>query len=171
MGALLQDMRYGLRVLRRKPGFTLVAVLTLALGVGMNTALFTVFDALALRPLPLRDPEQLVYVEGRDERGKAKNLFSYQDYLDYRARNTSFTALAALNKASAPIGDAVPGGETDVLTGDREYAFLQIVSDNYFDVVGAPFARGRAFLPEECAQPNTHPVIVLSEWFWRQHFN
>ena len=171
MRTLLQDVRYGLRMLRRRPGFTAVAVVTLALGVGVNTALFTIFNALALRPLPLTDPQQLVNVKGRDASGAEKNLFSYQDYLDYRARSTSFKGLAAMNKASAPLGDAVAGGEMDVLGADADYAFLQIVSANYFDVLGAPLALGRAFLPEECETPGARPVIVLSDWFWRQHFN
>src|ERR671929_1973907 len=100
MGTLLQDVRYGLRVLRRRPGFTLVAVLTLALGVGVNTALFTVFDALVLRPLPLRDPARLVNVYGLDSKGERRPLYSYTDYLDLRERATSFEGLAAMNKAA-----------------------------------------------------------------------
>src|SRR5947209_2163476 len=151
MRTLLQDARYGLRGLLRRPGFTAVAVVTLALGVGVTTALFTVFDAFALRPLPLKDPSGLVNVTGRGARGERQNLFSYLDYLDYRDRAGAFASLAAMNKAAAPLGDAVPGGEADVLAGDAEYAFLQLVSGNYFNVVGAGAERGRALLPTDDA--------------------
>src|SRR5947209_2926703 len=171
MGTLLQDVRYGLRLLLKKPGFTAAAVLTLALGVGVNTALFTVFDAFALRPLPLKDPAGLVNIYGRDAEGARQNLFSYPDYLDYRARNNVFTGLAAWNKVAVPLGDGASLNESSVLSGDTEYAFLQITSDNYFSVLGAQMALGRAFLPEENETPNTHPVIVLSHAFWQRHFN
>jgi predicted permease len=171
MGTLLQDVRYGLRVLLKKPGFTAVAVMTLALGIGVNTALFTIFNALVLRPLPLKRPDELVNVYGRDARGAQQNLFSYLDYLDYRERNRVFAGLAAWNKVAAPLGDAVPGIDDGVLAADRQYAFLQIVSANYFSVVGAELALGRAFLPEEERTPSTHPVIVLSYQFWQRHFN
>src|SRR5256885_1977355 len=118
MGTLLQDVRYGLRVLLKRPGFTCVAVLTLALGIGVNTALFTVFNALVLRPLPLRNPAELVNIYGRDARGAQQNLFSYPDYVDYRERNRVCAGLAAMNKVAAPIGDAVPGTDDGVLAGD-----------------------------------------------------
>ncbi|HYX41788.1 MAG TPA: ABC transporter permease, partial [Pyrinomonadaceae bacterium] len=171
MGTLLQDVRYGLRLLLKKPGFTAAAVLTLALGVGVNTALFTVFDAFALRPLPLKDPAGLVNIYGRDAEGARQNLFSYPDYLDYRARNNVFTGLAAWNKVAVPLGEGASLNESSVLSGDTEYAFLQITSDNYFSVLGAQMTLGRAFLPEENETPNTHPVIVLSHAFWQRHFN
>src|SRR5919197_5925125 len=102
MRTLLRDLRYGGRALLRRPGFTAVAVLTLALGIGVTTALFTVFDALALRPLPLRDPAGLVGVVGRSARGERRNLFSYLDYLDYRDRAGALLGLAAMNKVAAP---------------------------------------------------------------------
>src|SRR2546423_7454371 len=108
MRALLKDIKYGLRGLLRRPGFAAVAVLTLALGIGVNTALFTVFDALALRPLPLEKPEQLVNISGLNAHGERMNLFSYVDYLDYRERSDVFAGLVALNKVAAPLGDAVP---------------------------------------------------------------
>src|SRR5438270_13982703 len=105
MRSLLKDIRYGLRGLSRRPGFAAVAVLTLALGIGVNTALFTVFDAFALRPLPLKDPGSLVRVSGRDRRGERQNLFSYLDYLDYRDRNQTLSGLIAWNKLAATLGE------------------------------------------------------------------
>src|SRR5436305_10266928 len=164
MRSLLKDIRYGLRGLSRRPGFAAVAVLTLALGIGVNTALFTVFDAFALRPLPLKDPQQLVNLSGVNARGERVNLFSYLDYKDYRARVDSLAGLAAMNKVAAPLGDAVPGGESDVLPGDAEYVPLQLVSDNYFSVLGAGAEVGRTLLPEDDA-PGAQPAILLSNWF------
>jgi predicted permease len=168
---LWQDVRYGVRALRRRPGFAAVAVATLALGIGVNTALFTVFDAFALRPLPLRDPSGLVYVEGRGPAGERRNLFSYPDYVDLRARASSFEALAAMNKVAAPLGEALPGVGADVPATDADYVPLQLVSSDYFDALGAGLARGRAFSPEEERTPAAAAVIVLSDWFWRRHFD
>jgi predicted permease len=171
MRTLWQDIRYGVRALRRRPSFAFVTVATLALGIGVNTALFTVFDAFALRPLPLRDPAGLVYVEGRDRAGERRNLFSYQEYLDYREHAGSFEGLAAMNKAAVPLGDAVPGIGADVPAPDADYAPLQMVSANYFSVLGARLTLGRTFLSEEDRTQGAQPVIVLSHWFWQRHFN
>ncbi|MGB9180714.1 MAG: ABC transporter permease [Pyrinomonadaceae bacterium] len=171
MESLWQDLRYGARMLRKNPGFTLVAVMTLALGISVNTALFTVFDAFALRPLPLRDPAGLVQIYGRDERNTRQPLFSYPDYQDYRARNTAFSDLVAWNKVALPLGDSAPHDDASVLANDTSYAPFQIVSDNYFSMLGAGMTLGRAFLPEENRTPNTHPVIVLSHWFWERRLN
>jgi predicted permease len=170
MKSLLQDLRFGTRALVKRPGFTLVAVVTLALGVGVNTALFTVFDALALRPLPLKDPARLVNVYGLDAKGARRPLYSYADYLDYRERAASFEGLAAMNKAAVPLGEDAPVAHGDIPSADVQYAPLQLVSGNYFRVLGAGLALGRAFSAEESERPGAQPVIVLSEWFWRRHF-
>ena len=170
MRTLWQDLRYGVRALRRRPGFVSVTVATLALGIGVNTALFTVFDALALRPLPLREPEALVRVEGRGRAGERRNLFSYPDYLDLRARAASFEGLAAWNKVAAPLGDAAPGGESDIPAPDVEYAPLQLVSENYFAVLGAGTRLGRAFSAEEGRATGGEAVVILSDWFWQRRF-
>src|ERR1051325_11454278 len=122
---MLKDVRYALRVLARRPGFSLVAVLTLALGIGVNTALFTVFDALVLRPLPLKEPSRLVNVYGLDSKGERRPLYSYADYLDYRERVNSFEGLAAMNKATVPLGEDAPYARGDVLPAGVEYAPLQ----------------------------------------------
>ncbi len=85
---LWQDLRYGARMLVKNPGLTLIAVITLALGIGVNTALFTFYNAFLLKPLPLKDPGALVNLRGRDQRNAGSLNFSYRDYLDYRDRNT-----------------------------------------------------------------------------------
>jgi Platelet-activating factor acetylhydrolase, isoform II len=105
MRTLWQDLRYGARTLSKKPGFTLIAVLTLALGIGVNTALFTVFDAFVLKPLPLKDPDSIVKIYGRMPDGNRYRLFSYLDYLDYRDRNHVFDGLVAFNKVA---GETAP---------------------------------------------------------------
>ncbi len=163
-----QDLRFGLRMLRKNPGFSLVAILTLALGIGVNAALFTVFDALLLKPLPLKDPDSLVNLSGVDQSGGRHQLFSYLDYLDYRDRNTTLTGLVAWNKAAVVLGEAQTG--RDDVSERSGHIFGQIVSANYFNVLGAEMALGRGFLPEEDRTPEMHSVIVLSHHFWQQQF-
>src|SRR5262247_4038707 len=137
MRMLWQDLRYGARTLLKKPGFTLIAVLTLALGIGVNTALFTVFDAFVLKPLPLKDPDSIVKISGITRGGDRSRLFSYLDYLDYRDRNNVFEELVAWNKTLGVLGEAAPTDESSVITGSHEYIFGQIVSGNYFSMLGA----------------------------------
>jgi predicted permease len=170
---LWQDLRYGLRLLRKRPGFTLVAVITLALGIGANTALFTVFEAFALKPLPLKDPESIVRLSGRNRDGATQPLFSYADYLDYRDRNNALAGLAAWNKVAVTLGERPLGTGDDLsaLAGDYEYIFGQLVSGNYFSVLGAEMAMGRAFLPEEDHTPGAQPVVVLNHGFWQRRFD
>ena len=103
MQTLWQDLRFGARMLMKQPGFTLIAVLTLALGIGVNTTLFTVYDAFVLKPLPLKDPDSIVSVTGFNREAERNPFFSYQDYLDYRDRNTVFAGLLAMNKFAAPF--------------------------------------------------------------------
>jgi len=173
MRTLWQDLRYGARTLLKKPGFTLIAVLTLALGIGVNTALFTVFDAFVLKPLPLKDPDSIVKISGVTRGGDRNRLFSYLDYLDYRDRNNVFEGLVAWNKALGVLGEKPAGPYDDPLhnAGGHEYIFGLIVSNNYFSVLGAEMALGRAFLPEEDRMPGAHPVMVLSYGFWQRRFN
>jgi len=163
-----QDLRYGVRMLAKRPGFTLVAVLTLSLGIGVNTALFTLFDAFMLKPLPLKDPDSLVHIIGIDQRGERHNLFSYPDYLDYRERNTTLAGLAVWNKVAVVLGEAESGhDDLSVMGKGSGYVFGQIISANYFSMLGAEMALGRGFLPEEDRTPGTHPVVVLGHGFWR----
>jgi predicted permease len=173
MRTLWQDLRYGARTLSKRPGFTSIVVLTLALGVGVNTALFTVFNAFVLKPLPLKDPDSIVKISGVTRRGGRNQLFSYLDYLDYRGRNNVFDGLVAWSRAAAVLGEkpAGPVDESSVITDSHEYALGLIVSGNYFQTLGAEMALGRAFLPEEDHEPGTSPVMVLSHGFWQRRFN
>jgi len=168
---ILHDLRYALRGLRKHRGFTAIAVLTIALGIGINTALFTVFDAFVLKPLPLRDPSRLVALEGRDKQGQRQRLFSYLDYLDYRQQDTAFSDLVAWNKVAATYGEAPPPDADDyTLAAGYEHVFGQLVSTNYFSALGAQMKLGRGFtMNEDLASESS--VIVLSHAYWERRFN
>ena len=153
-----QDLRYGLRMLVKNPGFTLIAVLTLALGIGANTAIFTLLDKVLIRPLPVEQPHQLItFVE--DASG-APGIFSYPIYADLRDRNDVLSGVIAYEQRPFSLSD---GNATERVVG-------QIVSGNYFAVLGAPPALGRFFLPEEDRTPGAHPVVVISHGLWRRRF-
>jgi macrolide transport system ATP-binding/permease protein len=163
MRTLLQDVRYGLRVLWKSKGFTAVAVLTLALGIGANTAIFSGVSAFVLRPLPgVGDPSALAALFETAKDGKwGYNDFSYPDYLDYTAQSHAFEGIAAHDLVQAALGD------------EREQAGVewgQMVTGNFFDVLKVRMRLGRGFLPEEDQTPGTHPVIVLSDDLWRTRF-
>jgi predicted permease len=153
---LLQDVRYGLRILRKNPGFTAATVLTLALGIGANLTIFSFVDTFFLRPIPAREPEQLVKFEGRRGGG-----FSYPRYARYRDHSKSFQALAA-HYATAPL-NLVMEGDARVVNG-------AVVSANYFPMLGIQPRLGRFFLPEEDAVPDRNPVVVISERMWQDRF-
>jgi len=171
MITLFQDIKYASRYLRKQPGFTAVTVLTIALGIGINTAMFTVFDAFFLKPLPLRDASRLVNLDGRDKHGQRRRLFSYLDYLDYQQQNASVSELIAWNKVAATLGEAPPGSANDFMLAEGyEYAFGEIVSANYFDVLGARMYLGRAFTAAEDTEGSS-AVIVLGHAYWQRHFN
>src|SRR5262245_4111502 len=160
MQTLLQDLRYGARMLRKHPGFTLIATLTLALGISSNTALFTVYNAFVLKPLPLKDPYRIANVAGYDREGNRNGLLSYLDYVDYRDRNTSFAGLIAWSQFTAPFGEqTAAGADSSSLIG--HLGLGNFVSGNYFTALGAEMALGRAFAPEEDQTPGAHPVLVL----------
>ena len=170
-----QDLLYAVRSLWRSPGFTLTVVLTLALGLGVNCALFSVFNAVALRSLPLKHSEELVNVVGQNELGSHIPGFSYPDYLDLRNGQRSVTALSAWTEAviTMEAGEVkarsfmIKGGPAGALA----YLPLQLVSQNFFDVVGVDMALGRGFRPEEGREPGANPVIVLQHGFWEQQFH
>jgi predicted permease len=151
MHQLLQDLRFGARTLRRAPGFTLVAVLVLALGIGANSAMFTLVNALLLRPLAGRADEMVgLYSHDRTKPDSYRG-FSYPNYVDIRERNDVFEGLMA--HTFAMVG--LPDGDT------TRRAFVEVVSSNYFDTLGVPLAAGRSFSPEEERPSARIPVVIV----------
>ena len=160
----LQDLRHAARSLIRSPGFTLLAILTLALGVGVNTTLFTAYDVLALRPLPVADPDRVVRLERWFEHpslGDVQYAFSYPEYVYCRDHNSVFASMVAgsYNVSAVARIDREP-----------EKIYGQLVSANYFDALGVGVRLGRTFLPEEDRAPGGNPVIVISHSFWQHRF-
>jgi macrolide transport system ATP-binding/permease protein len=160
MHTLLQNMRYGARILLKKPGFTLVAVISLALGVGVNTAIFSVLNTALLRPLQVEEPEALVGLYRKIPQDPNYNRFSYPNYVDVRDRNQVFESLAAYYFAPFNLSG---GGKTERVYG-------KVVSGNYFYTLGVKINQGRDFLPEEDRTPDAHPVAVLGYGFWQRRF-
>ena len=159
---LFADLKYGARTLRANPGFTLIAVLTLTLGVGVVTTVFTAYNAIALKPLPVADPRQVVRLErwfASGSRGDVQYGFSYPEYVYCRDRNDVFTGLVAAS------------GSHTVVAGDGDKLGGQLVTANYFTDLGVPAQIGRTFLPEEDRTPGGNPVIVLSNAFWERRFH
>ena len=158
MQTLLKDIRYGVRMLLKNPGVTLVAIITLAFGIGANTAIFSGVSAFLLRPLSAPNANELVRpMEIAEDRGITDEM-SYPDYLDYRNQSTSFTGLAAEDMLQVAIDSE---NQNDVIWG-------QVVSANYFDVLQITPAMGRGFLPDEDKTVGANPVVVLSHSFWQR---
>ena len=158
---MIQDFRFGVRMLLKNKGFTVVAVLTLALGIGANTAIFTVVEAVLLRPLPFAAPERLLWLGGWVGNDKEQGV-TPADFLDYRDQGQSFEQLAA------SVSDSVPMN----LSGDGEPERLHggLVTINYLDVFGVKPELGRTFLPEDEHDSPTS-VVVLSHGLWTRRFN
>ncbi len=154
MGTLWQDVRYGFRMLAKAPGFTAIALITLAIGIGANTITFSVVNAVLLRPVHAKDPDRLVGCFARSKRG-SYGQFPYSSYLETRDNNAVFSGLFAYSLRLAVL-------EQGEITKRGLTAF---VSANYFSTLGVAPIRGRAFLPEE-EQPGTAPVVILSHRAW-----
>ncbi|HKQ80018.1 MAG TPA: ABC transporter permease [Blastocatellia bacterium] len=166
---LIQDLRYGLRTLRRSPGFTAVAVLSLALGIGANTAIFSLVDPILIKSLPVKDPEQLVVLKPVNQRGATEDdytfaVFSYPIFEQLRDRTQIFSGVFA-----TPGADQVEmvGPETG---NEREKASLQLVSGEYFQVLGVNAVLGRTLTTADDQTVGANPVAVLSFGFWRRRF-
>src|SRR5258708_3108296 len=160
METFWQDLRYSLRTLLKRPGFTLTVVVTLALGIGANATIFTWIKAVLLAPLPgIERPDELVEVWGSTRNNSAMSL-SYLDYLDLRDRNQALSGLAAHQVMSMNLARE---GKPELVRG-------AVVSGNYFDVLGVKAQIGRTFLPEEDRTPNAHPVAVIGHGLWQRHF-
>lgn len=168
MRTLIEDLRSGFRLLRKSPVFTAVAVLTLALGIGANTAIYTLLDQALLRPLPGKDPGRLVLLRhtGRDF-GYSKTstfddlFYSYPMYRDVRDRNSVFSGVIA-TYWPAEVGVQ--------WHNQPELAEAELVSGNYFDVLGVQPALGRLFVPDDDTAQEAHPVVVLSFDYWQRRF-
>ena len=161
---LAQDARYGLRQLRRAPGFTAIAVLTLALGIGANTAIFTLLDQVLLRLLPVKDPHELVLVTSRGAQygnawGDGDEL-SYPMYADLRDHNAVFSGMLCRFSIGLHVG----------VDGRTEPVSAEFVSGTYFPVLGVGAARGRIIDPGDDRAAGAHPVVVLSHRYWRSRF-
>jgi hypothetical protein len=170
MRPFLQDLRYGARMLLKYPGYTLIAVLTLALGIGANTAILSTVNAIILRPLPVPHPEQVVRMFLGSRRYFAVwGSFSYPDYVDLRDQNRVFSGLAARQDLSSAISDSASRQGDDGEAAEAIWG--EAVSGNYFDVLGVRPVLGRTFLPEEDRAPDTHPVVVLGHALWQRRYN
>jgi predicted permease len=167
---LLQDLRFGTRMLRKAPGFTAVAVLALALGIGVNTAILSLVNGFILRPLPVENPEELVAPYwGKKMDAQVWGKFSYPNYVDLCEQNQSFSDLCAWMGASAAISSSESRNAGD--SERAEVVWGELVSGNYFNVMGVKPMLGRSFLPEEDRTPNAHPVVVLGHSLWQWRFD
>ncbi len=167
MHTLLQDVRYGLRMLAKNPGFTLIAILTLALGIGANTAIFSLLNQVLLLRLPVRHPEELVVLKSPGPMhghvwsdGDASEIFSYPLYKGLAKNTTVFDGVIARYQFSASIASH---GQTDRGSGE-------LVTGNYFQVLGVQPAFGRVLSPADEDVQGAHPVLVLSHAYWERHF-
>ena len=167
METLWQDLKYAARMLRKSPGFTVMAVLTLALGIGANTAIFSLTDQVLLRLLPVRSPQELVVLRSPGPKrghtnsdGDEATSFSYLLYKDLRDHNEAFSGLLA--RFSAPLSVS--------FQGQTERASGELVSGNYFEVLGVPAAVGRTFSQDDDRVAGAHPLAVLSYGYWNRRF-
>src|SRR5215475_6327688 len=158
MDGLVQDLRYAFRRLRKKPGFTAVAVLTLALGIGANTTMFSVVSAVLLQPLAMQDPSRVIFV--REHWRDMLGGLSVGNFADAQRESNSFTSLGASGSASFNLAtrDAPQRVEGEIATA------------SYFSTFGVPPIAGRLFTPDE-DRPGHGQVAVISERLWRSHFH
>jgi predicted permease len=159
---VLQDARYGLRSLRRSPGFTAVGVLTLALGIGANTAIFSLVDSLILRPLPIYEPGKIAVLFSAWKDAGTNTTFSYPDFLEIQEQTSRvFTGVSAIE----PSQDGLS------LDGTSQPMWTCYVSGNFFALLGVNAALGRLILPSEGAVAGADPVLVISDAYWQSRFN
>ncbi|PYK71601.1 MAG: hypothetical protein DME44_07380, partial [Verrucomicrobia bacterium] len=157
---MIQDFRFALRQLIKAPGFTFAAVLVLALGIGANTAVFSLVNTLFFAPPAYAKPHEMVQLFSQDKKDPKKfRGFSYPTYRDIREQNTVFSDAMAFNLALIGLGQK----------GDTRRTFAAVVSSNYFSVLGVPLARGRAFLPEEETPGRNAPFAIVSYNYWQKH--
>ncbi len=174
MGSFLQDIRYGLRMLARNPGFSAIAILTLALGIGANTAIFTVMNSVLLSPLPVKDPGQLVALTNPEAHGMSvgsqdgdRSLLTYAEFQAIRERNQVFSGVLAAQSGAHRMKVAVEGRAQNV---EGSQAEINMVSGSFFPVLGVDAAIGRTFGAEVDAARDANPVAVISYGFWQSRF-
>ena len=174
MGTFLQDLRYGLRMLAKNPAFTSVAVFTLALGIGANTAIFTVINFVLLSSLPVKDPQQLVVLTDPDSHGMSngnqdgdRSLLTYPEFLDISARNQVLSSVLAADSSVARLPAAT---DTGTQSSEGAPASINLVSGSYFSVLGVNPMIGRAFGAEVDKARDANPVAVISYSFWQSRF-
>jgi predicted permease len=155
-----KDLRYAFRMLFKSPGFTLVAVLALGLGIGANTAIFSVFNGMLWRPLPVKNPKQLVVLASKTRDFQFPVSMSYADFQDYRQLKSVFSDLVVY--APSPVNFGAQGRP--------ERAWADLVSGNYFSALGIEPVLGRTFAPDEGWVQNKDPLIVLSYKYWQKRF-
>lgn len=155
-----QDVRYGMRTLRRAPGFSTIAILSLALGIGLNSTIFAMVDNLLLRPLPYANPDSLVAIYTSDERDSAFGSSSYLDYRDMAEQNTTLSAI---------VGHAMMFAAVSI-DADNRLTFGEIVTANYFSTLGIPLAFGQGFSQDDDRVAGGHPVTIISHRLWQRSF-
>jgi predicted permease len=159
MQTLWQDLRYGLRMLAKRPGFTLIVALTLALGIGANTAVFSLIDAFLLKLLPVRDPQQLVFVRATNPRGGITDSFPYPIFEQFRDQSRSFSGIFAYDHTRVSV----------TVEGQPEMVWGDFVSGSYFDVLGVSAILGRTFTADD-DQAGKQPAAVISSGYWGRRF-
>ncbi len=157
---MFQDLRFGVRMLLKHKGFTLIAILTLALGIGANTAIFSLINKNLLRPLPAPEPERLVALNNTVGKTRSFPLFSYPNYKDLRDRNEALSGLLAYTMAPVSLRHA----------GASERVWGYLVSGNYFETLGVRPALGRLIAPDDDRAPGAHPVAVISHRCFERRF-
>src|SRR5215510_13352232 len=163
MGLLIQDVRYALRTLARNPAFAVIAVIALGLGIGANTAIFSVVNSILLRPLPFQDPDGLVMIWERNiPRSRDRNVVSPANFLDWREQNQSFEQIAAYSFVNSPLNLSTANGEP-------ERVMTSIGSAALFDVLGVQPMLGRPFTAADDL-PNVPRVVMLSHDLWQRRF-
>jgi predicted permease len=171
-----QDLRYAMRMLAKNPGFTLIAVLTLALGIGANTAIFSVLDSVLLRSLPVSHPEQLVTLSDPDEHGSSfgseggeRSLLAYSEFEYFRDHNEVFSKIFAADSSLPELEVTIPDSSSS--TGvQKESARVRLVSADYFATLGVTPGAGTFFTPEVDRARGGAPIALLSYAFWKQRF-
>src|ERR1700739_1319206 len=171
---ILQDIRYAFRTLRKSPGFAAVALLTVALGIGANTAIFTVINSVLLKTLPVDRPEQLVLLTNPDEQGRAigfndgvRYLLTYREFQDIAQNNAVFSGVLAASSYTSSIPTAIEGSGASI---GGASAVVELVSGSYFSVLGVNPILGRAFGTEVDNLRDANPVAVISYGFWQARF-